>query len=468
MFEKLLAALPYEPGLGHKVAFYSRRMRQEASIRRTGMIFVVLAFLIQFFAVLNPPRTVSASEYNNMLPSGFSSPHDAAVKCHNNVNNYKTILNYFGIYCGSLDNGTMVNLGANGEDGKFYSMGHSSFGQRNPTTGKVTNESAVNIPGAGTLYVRLLRSFDGGNNFSTYNALRVTSHNGRAYWLLADCGNLVSVYKPSPEPVQENPPSIAPARPVSTPKPQPTTPAPAPAPPPTPTPTPTPPPPPATPSTPPTPCQYDSSITADNPTCKPCDKSANNTDAAACVVVHKTASDVTAGRADANGTTANPGDVITYTLYAKNDGKAVVPGYVFQENLDDVLVYASVTGLHGGKIDSDHTVIWPAVDIGVGKTATVQVTVKVRDPVPQNPRGKDDPNHFDLIMTNVYGNTVNIHVPAAAQKKVETAAATLPNTGPGTSLFIGGAVIVIAGYFYGRARLLSKESELALQESRAG
>lgn len=463
MFEKLLAALPYDPALGQKVAFYSRRMRQEASIRRTGMIFVVLAFLIQFFAVLNPPKPASASEYNNMLPSGFSSPHDAAVKCHNNVKDYKTILNYFGIYCGSLDNGTMVNLGANGEDGKFYSMGHSSFGQHNPTTGKATNESAVNIPGAGTLYVRLLRSFDSGNSYTTYSALRVTSQDGRAFWLLSDCGNLVSVYKPSPAPVQETPPSVAPAKPVSQPKPKPkpkpapSTPAPAPAP----TPTPI-----ATPR--PTPCQYDSSITADNASCKPCDASANNTDAAACVVVHKTASDVTAGIADADGTTAHPGDVITYTLYAKNDGKAVVPGYVFQENLDDVMVYATVSSLHGGTINGDHTVTWPAADIGVGKTATVRVTVKVKDPVPQNPRGKDDPNHFDLIMTNVYGNTVNIRVPAAGQKRVETAAATLPNTGPGTSLFIGGAIVVIAGYFFGRARLLSKESELALQESHAG
>jgi uncharacterized repeat protein (TIGR01451 family) len=460
MLEKLLAALPYVPRLGQKVAFYSRRMRQEASIRRTGMIFMLLAFTVQFFAVLSPPQTTSASEFNNMLSDGFSSPQDAAAKCHNNVKNYKTILNYFGIYCGSLQNGTMVTIGANGEDGKFYSMGHSSYGQHNPSTGMATNESAVNIPGAGTVYVRLLRSFGP----STYEALRVTSNNGHAYWLLKDCGNLVSVFKPVPEPVQENV-GLGQAQPVSTPapqpQPQPQPPAPAPAP----TPTPAPP---ATPAATPEPCKYDSSITADNPTCKPCDASANNTDAAACVTVHKTASDSTAGIADADGKTVNPGDVITYTLYAKNNGKAVVTGYVFQENLDDVLVYAKVINLHGGKMDKNHAVTWPAVDIGVGKTATVQATVKVKDPVPQNPKGKDDPNYFDLIMTNVYGNTVNIRVPAGPQKRVETAAATLPNTGPGTSLLIGGSVVMIAGYFYGRARLLSKESELALQESHAG
>lgn len=458
MFEKLLTALPYNPGLGQQVAFYSRRMRQETAVRRTGMIFVVLAFMVQFFAVLSPPKPTSASTFNNMLSDGFSSPADAAAKCHNNVRNYKTILNYFGIYCGSLSDAPMVNLGANSHDGTLHSMGYTSYGQHNPSTGKATDESPVNIPGAGTLYTRLLRSFDSGNNYTTYSALRVTSHDGRAYWLLSDCGNLVAEGKPSPAPVQE---AIGGNQPVSQPQPQ--QPAPAPAPTPTSTPAPAP-----APTATPTPCQYDSSITADNPSCKPCDSSANNQDAAACVTVHKTASNVTAGIADADGTTAKAGNVITYTLYARNNGKADVPGYVFQENMNDVLVYAVVTDLHGGRLDSDHIVTWPAADIAVDKTATVQVTVKVKDPVPQTPAGKDDPNHFDLIMTNVYGNTVNIHVPGGSQKAIETTAATLPNTGPGTSLFIGGAVVVMAGYFYGRSRLLAKESELALQESHAG
>lgn len=58
MFEKLLSALPsyYDSGVARQVSFYARRMREESTIRRTGLIFIVLAFLIQFFAVLNPPQ----------------------------------------------------------------------------------------------------------------------------------------------------------------------------------------------------------------------------------------------------------------------------------------------------------------------------------------------------------------------------------------------------------------------------
>ncbi|HYH36554.1 MAG TPA: hypothetical protein VD706_03580, partial [Candidatus Saccharimonadales bacterium] len=158
-------------------------------------------------------------------------------------------------------------------------------------------------------------------------------------------------------------------------------------------------------------------------------------------------------------------DVITYTLYAKNNGKATVKNYLFEESLDDISVYADITDLHGGTMDSMHKVAWPATFIEPGKTATVKVTVKVKDPVPQTPVTPNDPYHYDLTMTNVYGNTVTIKLPVTPEKAVEAAAATLPNTGPGTNLFIGAVIVIGAGYFFGRSRLLAQESRIALKES---
>jgi LPXTG-motif cell wall-anchored protein len=76
--------------------------------------------------------------------------------------------------------------------------------------------------------------------------------------------------------------------------------------------------------------------------------------------------------------------------------------------------------------------------------------------------------HFDLTMTNVYGNSVSIKVPAPPGKTVETTAATLPNTGPGSSLLIGGIVVMLAGYFYARSRLLATESNIVLHETTIG
>jgi hypothetical protein len=82
MFEKLLATLPYNPGLADQMVFYGRRMREESAIRRTGLIFIVLAFMIQFFAVLNPPRPAAAAACsgNDLVYCGISGPQEAAVE----------------------------------------------------------------------------------------------------------------------------------------------------------------------------------------------------------------------------------------------------------------------------------------------------------------------------------------------------------------------------------------------------
>ena len=88
----------------------------------------------------------------------------------------------------------------------------------------------------------------------------------------------------------------------------------------------------------------------------------------------------------------------------------------------------------GGTKDANNIVVWAKQDIAAGATATVQITIKVKDPIPQTPVSSSDPEHFNLIMTNVYGNTINIKLPGSPEKQVEMAAATLPNTGPGETL----------------------------------
>jgi hypothetical protein len=133
------------------------------------------------------------------------------------------------------------------------------------------------------------------------------------------------------------------------------------------------------------------------------------------------------------------------------------------------MVYATPTDIHGGTLDSNTgDVTWPAVDIAPGATASEQVTVQVKNPVPAEAADPANPGEYDLQMTNVFGNTVNINVPPAPAQSIVTTSAALPNTGPGSSLFIIGAIVMIAGYFYGRSRLLSKESALAVKAASIG
>ena len=77
MFEKLLAAVPYNPSMVHQLSFYSKRMREESSVRRAGLILLVLAFLIQFFAVISPPQPTVADSTNDLINGGVSSAADA-------------------------------------------------------------------------------------------------------------------------------------------------------------------------------------------------------------------------------------------------------------------------------------------------------------------------------------------------------------------------------------------------------
>lgn len=62
MFEKLLSLLPYNPGLAGQMSNYARRMRTEASVRLAGFILLVLAFLVQFLAVISPPKAADADK----------------------------------------------------------------------------------------------------------------------------------------------------------------------------------------------------------------------------------------------------------------------------------------------------------------------------------------------------------------------------------------------------------------------
>ena len=446
MFEKLIASLPYNPSLLNQVAFYGKRMRQEQTVRRTGLIFIVLAFSIQFFAVLSPPQSTMAASSNDLINGGITSAADAANNCTSNVQGYQTIMDYYGISCADLSRGATLTIKSTDASKQLFSMGRLPYGKTNANSGKATSETPVKIAGLSTLYVRYLWSFDTGA-YSSYKALKITSTTThKTYYILYSCGNLVSIGLP-----------VHYVKPTPTP-----TPVPTPTPTPTPTPIPTPKP------TPAPKCQYDSTLPASDVNCKPCDQAVSSADSLACVVFHKIAANVTTGNSDANNTMAHAGDTIEYTLFAQNNGKGVVNNFAFQENMNDVLDYAAIIDLHGGQLDANNIVTWPAATINAGATAQQQITVQVKNPIPQTPVSTSDGHHFDLTMTNVYGNTVNITVPGDVTKTVETVATTMPNTGPGTSLFFGAAIVMLAGYFFSRARLLATETSIALQDNNSG
>jgi hypothetical protein len=481
MFEKLLANLPYNPGLTKQFGFYARRLRHEESIRRTGMIFTVLAFLVQFFAFISPPQPTTAYSSSDMINGGISSKADAVRACRDNAKNFGDVMWNFKITCNDIAQSSLTTVRSTDYNGRLFSMSWLPYGQTNPHSGKPTDETPYNLPKISeTIYARRLTSADT-IPFSTYNVLKGTASNGQMFYIMLDCGNLMFVGVPNPVDIcrrdgqvyykgsSECLPKTLEEKPIcpwnsNIPKDSPRCKKPekpekpcefnA-----------------ALPANSPEcfkPCPYNQNVPKDSPQCKPCED-AGSANPVACVVERKSATNVTQNIADAHNTTAQPNDVIVYTLYAENKGKETVKDFVVQENLSDVLDYANVVNLHGGKLADTGMVTWPKADIKPGSTLTQKITVRVKNPLPTDTPPAGDPNHFDYVMTNVYGNSIHIDLPKPqVVTPVASASQELPHTGPGTGLMIAGAIVVLGGYFFARTRLLVDESMITIQETTGG
>mgnify|MGYP000505613334 CR=1 FL=1 len=454
MFNKLLSNLPFNPSLIGQVSFYSKRLHQETSVRRLGFILVILTMALQLFAVLAPAQPSLARDGNDVVPGGFQSKDQAVQLCRSNASDFGTILKHFGITCDNLAGGQVQTIRSTDANDQLFSMGHQAQGPKNLKTGRLTDEVPVVIKDLpiehSTYYMRRLSSWDSGA-YSTYKALSVGNIFGVHYYILFSCGNPVQTGKPTSPPPPATPVPPKPALPKPTPIPTPAKPTP-----------------PETPDV----CPLIPGKQTKKSECLPCDKAQNDTDVGSCLVLGKKAKNTTQGIANANDTTANPGDTIIYTLSVKNTG-SVDAKFIVQENMSDVAEYADITSTHGATKSVDNVLTWSAQTVAAGNTITKQITVKVKDPVPQTPAPCANATvtpcphtqSFDLIMTNVYSNTVSIRVKPPLAKTVETVTnTTLPNTGPGTSLAIGFAGVVTVGYFFARSRLLAKELDIVRSE----
>lgn len=72
MFRKLVSSLPLSPVLAGQLASYARRFRKQQAMRRLGLIFTVLALIVQIFVVTNPPEQVQAAVAPTTSPYSMS------------------------------------------------------------------------------------------------------------------------------------------------------------------------------------------------------------------------------------------------------------------------------------------------------------------------------------------------------------------------------------------------------------
>ena len=444
MFKKLLSNLPFNPSLVSQVGFYAKRLHQEAWLRSLGLILVGVTLFIQIFAVAAPPGHSLQISGNDLIPGGFTSRDAAVIRCARNDYGYRDILLHYQINCNNVANSQTITLKSTDYNRQLYSMGRIPYGK--------AGEYAVQIAGS-TYYMRFLWGWDRGIPYSTYKALHGIKDDGTEFFLLYNCGNLVIIGKPSPPPPLPPPPppvDVCPKIPGPQTKPDqcdvckkvPGI------------------------QTRPEQCDVCKEIPgeqSDTKQCVPCKKASSPTDKTACMVLHKHAKNITQNITNADGTTAKPDDVIEYTLSVKNTSVLTVKNYVFEEDMEDVLEYAAIVDAHGGRLTTKKVLTWPGIDIAPKATATKLITIKIKNPLPQTPTPPSNPASYDLVMTNVFGDAVEIKLPPTPTKTTEQVVQTLPNTGPSGGVMISVMLVVVFGYFFARTRLMAKELDIAKQ-----
>lgn len=187
----------------------------------------------------------------------------------------------------------------------------------------------------------------------------------------------------------------------------------------------------------------------------------------------KKVSNLTQNKSNANNTTANPGDVLRYTLIISNSGNAPATNFSlsgeYGENIADILEYANISDLGDAQFNETTKVLsWAPVTIPAGGEVKKTFAVTIKNPLPATPISVSNPLSFDYVLTNKYGRTVTVKLKKPANKVIEQTATTLPQTGPGSGLIIGAVLITIIGYFFFRSRLLSKELEIVHHEFSSG
>jgi uncharacterized repeat protein (TIGR01451 family) len=213
-------------------------------------------------------------------------------------------------------------------------------------------------------------------------------------------------------------------------------------------------------------------LPASDPTCKPCDETKQDENGAdiSCLELHKKARNITQSIANANGTQANAGDTIEYTLSVTNRAKLTRKAFVVEENMQDVLEYADIIDASGATYADKpiKMLTWKPVDIKPNETINRTILIKIKSTIPTTPASTSDPLSYDMKLANVYGDTVQIDLPPNPIKTVEQTVNTLPNTGLGANILISTVLLFAATYFYFRSRLMVKELGLVRQQFNYG
>jgi uncharacterized repeat protein (TIGR01451 family) len=520
MFKKIVSNLAFSPALVGQLGFYAKRLKKEEVSRRLGLIFLVLTLVVQSLAVFQPPESANASSDTDMVTGGITSLADYLKSYDSNTKHLKDIMNYVGITRHEIamtshttfraDNKLSWGLAPRfsykqGErqhniinsNGKLVTTAYSrplklwgtsdmevsAWVGRSATIGwfaimqscgnLVTNTTPSPSPAPEYSCDELTSKLIGGNKY-IFNG-RATAKNGASITNYKfDFGDNTSLTTKTPNDIahdyeQKNASYTAklsvnflvngmtksitsstckitltvsqlPPAPTPTPKPQ--------------------------------LCSLNPNLLASDINCKPCPGNDSlwikDESCMPNIIESKTATNTSQGFVNAASVVANPGDQISYTLTIENTG--LMPKTIkIEDHLEDTLEYSSLIDNGGGSFDSTTKILsWSNVTLNPKEKQTRTFIVKVLDEIPATASGASDPTSYDCIMSNVFGNSVNVNVSCPTPKIVEQVAKELPKTGPTENMIFSGIIFAIATYFYARTRQVKREVRLIRKDVNTG
>lgn len=516
MFRKIVSNLAFSPALVGQLGFYAKRLRKEEATRRIGLIFTVLALVVQSFAVFSPPESANAANPSDFIRGGVSSINEYIHYYDQNSNNIKDIFTSLGITRSEMLAAKKSTINSK----EVFSWGMTS--RFSAAQGERTYNYQKSSGSTGTVYYRPLKLWDSKPytiaHGSTYEAW--IGHSDKFGWfaLMKNCGNLITKRTPPPAPkpaaacqdlnvqritrtryqfdarasakngakvksytfavtgngktvkktistsktsasytyTQDSPGDYTATLAVATSEGTKSSSACA------------------------TKftvakeqlCAFNQSLPVNSPDCQPCPGDSliwiKDEKCEAKIVQTKSASNISQGGVDATTLTAKASNKIAYTVTVENKGlNSTQTG--LKENLDDVLEYATLADNGGASFDKEtKTLTWPDITLKPGEKQSRVFVVQLAGTVPAVAQGKSDRTSYDCRMTNTFGNTVDIKVNCPAPKQVEQVVEELPHTGASENMLFAGGVLAIVAYFYARSRQVKKEVRLIRRDLNAG
>lgn len=186
MFRKIVSNISFSPALVGQLSFYANRLRKEQLTRRLGLIFTVMALVVQSLAVFSPPEAANAASPADFIPGGIDNKAQLLQHYDNNTNRIKGLFTALGITRAELAAATRGSIKKAEVPGKYNwsrtSLYSAADGQRSYTF--------HNGAGDVTFFYRPLRLTQEGS--LPYPVLE--GHSAKFGWfaIKLDCGNLIT------------------------------------------------------------------------------------------------------------------------------------------------------------------------------------------------------------------------------------------------------------------------------------